>query len=190
MSMDRRTLILIIVIILLGAILRIYNIGNESFWIDEGSSAMTVKKYNGLEILKNIYLYGQILPGFYPGISDLPVYHFTLYYWTRLFGISETTLRLYSALFGIFSIPFVFLIARKLYGKRNAILSSFLFAISIPAIAYSQEARPYALYLLLGLASIYYFINSLKSNKNYHWALYILFTVIGLYNHFLFEILL
>lgn len=188
--MNRRTLVLIIAIMLLGSILRVYNIGSESFWIDEGSSAMTVKKYNGSEILKNVYLYGQILPGYYPGISDLPVYHFTLYYWTRAFGISEAALRLYSALFGILSMPFVFLIARSLYQKNNAILSSFLFAISIPMIAYSQEARPYALYLFLGLASTYYFINSLKSNKKHYSWLYILFSVLGLYTHFLFEILL
>lgn len=177
-------------ILLLGAALRVYKIGKESFWIDEGLEATVYTKYNGLEIFKNIWNLGQMLPGYYPGISDLPLYEFSLEYWTHLWGISETSLRLYSALYGILSIIFVFLIARHLYGIKSAYLSAFLFSISIPAIHYSQEARPYSLYLFLSVASIYYFINSLKSNRNYHWGMYILFTMLGLYTHYLFEILL
>ena len=98
---NKKILKILILIILLGSILRLYGIGDESFWIDEGSTALTVIKYNGLEILKNIYEQGQILPGDYPAISDLPVYHYTVEFWSLFFGISEVSLRAYSAFFGI-----------------------------------------------------------------------------------------
>ncbi|MAE42494.1 hypothetical protein CMO93_01875 [Candidatus Woesearchaeota archaeon] len=189
--MNKKQVVLLLSFILLfGTILRITAIASESFWMDEGLEAMVFMKYDAFEILKNVYLHGQILPGDYDGVSDLPLYHVSLEYWTLLWGISETSLRLYSALFGVLSIIFVFLIAKQLYGVKNALLSSFLFSISIPAIHFSQEARHYSLYLFLGVASIYYFIISLKSNKNIHWGLYIIFTILGLYTHYLFEILL
>lgn len=188
--MKKKIFLALLLIILLASFLRIYKISEESFGIDEGLSALTAKKYDAFQTLRNVYLYGQILPGHYPGISDLPLHPVTLYYWTRLFSISETSLRLYSALFGISAIFFVFLIARDLFGRKNAVISSFLFSINLTLIAYSQEVRLYSLVMFLGTASSYFLLKSLQSQKNSYWTGYIIFTLLGLYTHFLYELLL
>jgi uncharacterized membrane protein len=187
---NKKTLWLLLLILLLASFLRIYNIGSESFWIDEGSTAMTLKYHNSGDILRNIYDYGGVLPEYYKVVSDLPVYYYTLSYWSQLFSISEVSLRMFSALFGVLSIIPVFFIAKELFGKKTALLSSFLFAISIPAIEFSQEARLYTLFLFLGLASTYFFIKSLKENKIYYWSAYIAATILGLYTYLIFGFLL
>ena len=188
--MDKKTIGLLLLIIILGTFLRIYAIGSESFWIDEGATALTMERYEGGGILKNIYTKGQILPEYYKGVSDLPVYYYTLSYWTKLFRTSETSLRMFSAVFGIAAIIFVFVVAKELMGRKNALLSSFLFAVSLPAIELSQEARPYSIYLFFGAASTYYFIRLLKDNRWITSGLYVFFTILGLYTHYLFELLL
>lgn len=187
---NKKALMLLSLIILLGFFLRIYDIGEESFWIDEGSTALTVTKYNGLEILKNIYEQGQILPGYYPAVSDLPMYHYTIELWSLAFGISEVSLRAYSALFGLLAIIYVYLIAKLIFNKKVGLLASFLLAISIPAIEFSQEARPYSLFLFLATASSYYFLKALENNRKRDWIWYAVFILIGLYTHYLFELML
>ncbi|MEK6947573.1 MAG: glycosyltransferase family 39 protein [Nanoarchaeota archaeon] len=187
---NNKTILIFLLIVLLASFLRIYKINEESFGIDEGLSAFTAQKYDAFQTLNNVYLYGQLLPGHYPGISDLPVYPVTLYYWTRLFSINETSLRLYSALFGILTFFFVFLLARDLFGKKNAVISSLFFSINLILISYSQEARPYSLVLFFGASSSYFLIKSLQSQKNYYGGGYIISTILGLYTHFLYELLL
>ncbi|KHO46250.1 MAG: glycosyl transferase family protein [archaeon GW2011_AR3] len=179
----------LMLILCLAIFLRFYAIGQESLWIDEGASAMTMKLYTGMETLKNIYLYGQTLPGLYPGISDLPVYHPTLYYWTRIFGVSEAGLRSYSAIYGILALIPTFLLARELFGRKIANIAAFLMAINVSAIYYAQEARPYSLVLFFGISSIYFFYMALQKNTGYYWAWFVAFALLGLYTHFLFEIL-
>src|SRR3989344_8694683 len=122
--MEKKTIGLLLLIIILGTFLRIYAIGSESFWIDEGATALTMERYGGGDILKNIYTKGQILPEYYKGVSDLPVYYYTLSYWTKLFRTSEASLRMFSAVFGIAEIIFVFVVAKELMGRKNALLSS------------------------------------------------------------------
>ena len=189
-GINKKYLLVILLIIVLGSFLRIYNIGDESFWIDEGSVVMSLRYYNGIEILKNTYFQGNVLPDYYTGTTDLPVYYYTLYYWAKLFSTSEVSLRMYSALFGILSIIFVFFITKELFGKKNAMLSSFLFSLSIPAIVLSQQARGYNIHLFLSLVSTYFLIKSIKGNKNYYWGMYIVSTLIGLYTYMLFEFVL
>lgn len=188
--MNKKTLVLMGLIVLLGVLLRAYNIGKESFWLDEGATAFAMKAYNAREILYNTIVIGNLLPGYYRATTDPPVYYITLYYWTKLFSVSETSLRFYSLAAWLFSAIFLFFTAKELIGDRNALLSTFLFSISTPAIVFSQEARGYMLYLLFALASMYYLIRALKSNISYHWIAYSLFVILGLYTHHLFVILL
>ena len=187
--MNKKTIFVLLLIIALASLLRTYKIGTESFWIDEGADAVAVTKYDGIGILKNVYYHGQILPEYYSETSDLPVYYFTLAYWGKLFSASEVSLRLYSALFGILTLVFVFLTAKKLFSRKSALLASFLFALSIPAIEFSQEARLYSMYMFFGTASMYYLLSAIKTGGDRNWTLYALFTLLGLYTHYLFGIL-
>ena len=185
-----KKLLLIGLIILIGFLLRIYSIGQESFWLDEGATAYAMKNYNAKEILYNTIVLGNLVPEFYKAATDPPVYYITVFFWSKLFSVSEASLRLYSAVIWVLSAVFLYLMAKQLLGKKNAIISSLLFSISIPAIAFSQEARGYMLYLFFALASMYCLINALEKNKTSYWILYAVFVVLGSYTHHFFIILL
>ena len=56
-------------IVLLGAFLRFYSIGEESFWLDESATALSIKKHSVGGIFYNTIKLGQILPGYYDTIA-------------------------------------------------------------------------------------------------------------------------
>jgi len=62
-----------------------------------------------------------------------------------VWGDSEFLLRLPSAVFGILTIPIIYLVTRRLADTTAAVVASFVLAISFYNIGYSQEARAYAL---------------------------------------------
>ena len=175
--------LLFIAIIFLGSFLRLYNISEESFWIDEGATALAIKKYNLLEISDNIYKENKILPGYYLA-GDLPIYYFSLESWSTLFGISELSLRSFSAVFGILSLILIFYLTNLIFNKKIALLSTFFSAINLTLILYSQEARVYAFILFLSLLSIILLIKYLKEGKGIYIFGFTICDIIILYSQF------
>ncbi len=80
----------------------------------------------------------------------------------RLLGSSEFALRLPSALAGIATVPVAWGIGRELAGRRAAIVCSLLVAVGPLFVWYSQEARVYALYALLGALATLCFLRLLR----------------------------
>jgi uncharacterized membrane protein len=177
-------LILLIAVIFLGSFLRLYDINRESFWLDEGATALTIKKYNLPEILRNIHQESQILPEYYQQVGDLPIYYFSLEIWSMLFGINELSLRSFSALFGILSIISVFYLVNLLFNKKIALLSTFFSAINLTLITYSQESRVYAFVLFFSLLSIIFLVKYLKEEKTIYLTGFIISNIIILCSQF------
>lgn len=154
-----------------GLALRLYGLAAESLWLDEVITANRVH-----ESLRQI-LFG------WDSETQGPLYYVWVKYWGLLFGTGEWTLRIWSAIWGTLTIWFVFLLGRELFSGPVAIFSALFVAVHPFAIHYSQEARPYALFLLLSAAS-YYFL--LKLMRQHNWAqawLYILATAGAFYTH-------
>ena len=131
-----------LVIFIVALALGLFQIGAKSVWHDEALTAASVA--GGTRKL----------------LSLLPTYdvHDDLYYvalslWTRLAGIGETALRAPSAAFAAAAAALLYLVALQLTGWRVALGAATLFVGSETFLAYAQEARPYALGLLLVTAS-------------------------------------
>jgi len=184
--MNRKEILLIILILILGSILRIFTLGSESFWLDESGTAQAVKEYSSFEVLEN-GLVGNLTPNYWKGTThDLPFYFVLLSFWVKLFSVSEVSLRLLSAIFGSLSILMVFFVAKELVSNKVALLSSFIFALSMTNIEYSQEARLYSFMSFIALSSVYFLIKSFKTGKMIYLAMFIISNIIGLYTHFTF----
>ena len=180
--MDKKYIIALFIIILsIGAFLRFYGIGNESLRLDEGATALAVKIHTMKDLLNNIYTKGQILPEYYNNNLDFPVYYAILKFWSGIFGLSEVSLRSVSAIFGSLSIILVYLVAEELYNANIGIISAFMLALHPILIEYSQEARLYSFIIFVALASGYYLVKFIRSNKNIHLAMYILSNLAGIY---------
>jgi uncharacterized membrane protein len=132
---------LLAAIFVLALLLRVYDLGGKSLWLDE---AYTLH-------------YGQ--PTLTPvDPNNPPLFYTFLHHWTGRFGRSEAAARLPSALLSFLNVGLLYVLARRLAGDRVALMAAALLAVSPLNIWYAQEARMYAalvtvaLLMALGLA--------------------------------------
>lgn len=116
----------------------------SSFWIDELFTLYVINHQGGLA-----EVFRRALTDVHP-----PLYYFFLYGWTRLFGLSESSLRLPSALLAI-SALLIFATGVRRVASGTAIA----FACAVAAISpfwfeQSQNARSYALGMTLSAAML------------------------------------
>lgn len=187
----RNAYVLLMLILLLGAFLRIYGLSSESFWLDEGDSFKSTELAVP-QIIERLYVNATLYPQFWgKGAGSVPLYYILVNYWTKLFGLNEFKLRLFSALFGILSIYLIFLVGKFIVNREVGLIASFMLAINHQHISFSQEARMYPMLVALTLLSALSLLYALKTNKNIYWGLFVISTVFLLYTHpFSFFILL
>ena len=158
----------ICLIVLVGAALRFYDLGRESYWFDEVYTVHMAQE--GLD---------QLL-----AVKELdwpPVYYVLIHYWVRLFGTAETATRSFSAVAGVAATTLTYLVGRELFGKSVGLLSALLMAMSEFQIYYSQETRFYSLFLLATLVSFLFFIRALRTNRTSQFLLYAASSVLVFY---------
>jgi len=82
-----------------------------------------------------------------------PLYYLLLHGWIGWFGSGDVAVRSLSALFGLATLPLVFVLAQRLSGRRAVARTALLLAATGPfAVRYSTEARMYSLLVLLTVA--------------------------------------
>ena len=162
----------LLIILIVGFLLRIYNLGGESIWFDEAGSAYYAK-LNIFNLFKTVS----------SGDCTPPLYYIILHYWVGMFGASEFSLRFLSVIFGSFSIYFLYKIGALLFNKNIGILSSLIISLSSFHIYYSQEARSYSLMVLLTLLSLYFLIKILTSRNLAVSIGYIIVSILLIYTH-------
>jgi mannosyltransferase len=141
----RRALLLVLLIIALGAGLRLYGLTHQSLWNDELSSYVR----SHFDQVAAVIDEGARYDGHPPG------YLLLMFVVQKFFGHSEATLRLPSALAGILALWVIYLLGRRLYAWQEGAIAAGLMAVSWAPVYYSQEARPYAFVILLALLTVY-----------------------------------
>lgn len=159
--------LIILLIFLLALFLRLYDLGGESIWLDEAAS-ISFSKGTLFQVINRI-----------SGLT----YNICLYFWIRLFGSSEVSARLPSAIFGSLVVFMIYKVGRSLFNKKTGMASSLLAGLSIFYIQYSQEARSYILTTLLTLVSMYFFIRLLEKRKLCISIGYMVSNILLLYAH-------
>jgi hypothetical protein len=131
--------------------LRFYQIAGLGLWRDEIATQILVSSS-----LK------QILHDCFTIEPNPSLYYILLHFWVRIFGDSETLLRLPSAFFGSIAVSMLFLVGRRFFSMRVGLVAALLAAFMPFQVRYGQEARAYALFGMLALASLYYMPLQLK----------------------------
>ncbi len=113
-----------------------------------------------------------------------------LHYWINLWGTSDLSVRLLSAIFGVGVVLLVYLVALSLSSRKIAYYAGGLAALHPFLIRYGQEGRSYAMATFLTLAATFIFINlnnlnSLKFAVAQSWFLYSLLVSAALLSHYL-----
>jgi len=163
---------LLLSLTLIGAILRFYNLGYNSLWLDEAST-LTI----AVKTIPDIW---QTTTG---GEFNPP-----LFYWTEhvmlVFGNSEVVLRVVPALLGVLTIPLIYLVGKEFVDRNTGIIAAAAFAFSPFLIFYSQEARAYSMMLFFVTASMVFYFRALKSNGLSDWALFSILSALAFWSHF------
>jgi uncharacterized membrane protein len=114
-----------------------------------------------------------------------PLYLFMLKVWTSIFGTSELAARSLSALLATITIGVLYQLLIRIYARQIVFLSIFTLLISYSFIYFAQEARCYALVLLLAVLSLNYLNQFWHTNKKKHLVLYALFSLLLIFAHYL-----
>ena len=148
----RRTWVPVATFTAIGAGVRFVGLDRQSFWIDEIVTAGLLAKP-----------LPEMLGTLPDSESTPPLYYVLAWLWSRVAGVDEAGLRSFSALLGTLTIPISYAAARSLVSHRTGVIVAALAAVSPLLVWYSQEARAYSLFVLLGALSFLAFAQVLAA---------------------------
>ena len=158
-------------IIALAVLLRVLFLGKESLWWDEAVS---------------VHIAGLDWSRFWPALAEehnMDFYYLLLHFWMNL-GRSEFMLRALSVLFAALTVPLFYSFGVTVFGPRTGLLAMLLLALNAYHLRYSQEARSYALVVLLVTLSSLFFVAGVQRPSWKAWGSYTATAVLAVYSHF------
>lgn len=165
---------LMIALMAFGAVLRFFQLGFNSLWLDEIS---TFNYSNGS--------LSQMWQTMISGTDYTPPLFFVFEKISlMIFGANEWSLRLFPAIFGVLTIPVIYYVGKEFWSKNVGLVAAGFFTFTPFLIYYSQEARSYSLTLLICALEFYYLMVSLNDKKSGYWMLFGLFAGLALWTHF------
>jgi len=160
-------------VVAVGAALRLYGLGAESYWLDEIASLNYVLPRSLVEVVVELPFVDR-----HP-----PLYYALLDGWVEVLGTGEGSVRLLSALFGVAALPVMYALGARLYDRQVGVLAAGLLAVSGLHLQQSQNARMYSLLVLATLASMYWLVR-LRATPDRRAAVgYLCSTVVLAYTH-------
>lgn len=132
---------------LLAFALAMFRIDARSIWYDEAVSALA--SGSSLTELE------RVARTFDPNMSG---YHAVLNVWQRAFGASETGLRSLSAVSIAAAVFMIVMLGRRLHDEATGLIAGLVLAVAPFVVRYGQEARSYALAVLVVTTATYLFV--------------------------------
>ena len=157
-----RTLLALAGITAAAAALRFATLDLQSFWVDEGATVLLLRGD-----------FGDLLDGLTITEKTPPLYYVLAWLWGQPFGTGEIGVRSLSALGGVLTVPVAFALGRELVSERAGLVAATLVAVNPLLVWYSQEARAYALLVLLSALATLYAVRTLRGADGalWRWAL-------------------
>jgi 4-amino-4-deoxy-L-arabinose transferase-like glycosyltransferase len=166
----RRQAILVAGITLVGAALRLLQIGDQSFWYDE----LFTLFFSRLDAAEMVAKTAQDIA---------PPLYYLIVHVALQFGSDETAVRLPSFFFSVATIPLMYVFARRLFDERIGLVSAAGLALNPLHVFYGQEARMYAVLGFLTVAAVLFFHRAWFKGGFWNWALFALTQSLALYAH-------
>jgi hypothetical protein len=159
-------LAVLLVILVLGAGVRMINLDAAPIWWDEGNNAFFAHTSPG-----DLLYWSRITND-----TDPPAHRLALGVWLNVLGDSATKIRLFSVLMGLATVVVAFLWGRWLVGALGGLLAALLTAFSPMAVYYSREAKGYPMVACFALLALYLWFRYLRNGKA-SWLVSLAFVV-------------
>ncbi|HEY7829912.1 MAG TPA: glycosyltransferase family 39 protein [Solirubrobacteraceae bacterium] len=161
-------------LMLLAAVLRFATLDLQSFWYDEAFTPVHVL-HPGLGATLRAVSHTENTP---------PLWYVLIWGVSRVLGSGEVALRSLSAVAGVATVPVAWGIGQELAGRRVALASAAFVAVNPLFVWYSQEARAYALFILLAALSVLCFLRVLREPTGRRLAAFAVASALALLTHY------
>ena len=163
-------------LLILGAVFRLHDLGGPAYDCDE----LYALRIQGSSLKEVASLVGR------SAFHDLhpPLSYLLFMPWIALFGTAETAVRSLPMLLGLVSIALTGFLGRRIGGVWVGLACAAFLALDPLHIAYSQEARPYALAVTLTIAAHLAFLRALGEPSVRNRVVYALLVVAAIYTHY------
>lgn len=155
-----------------GFALRLSGLGEPSLWLDEMGQASMASA------------------GLWGAVNGARIHHgaapldYVLTWLALHVAQDDFVVRLPAAMLGTLTLALVYRLGRELFSSLTGLLAALLLAVAPLHLRYSQEARFYALFTALAVASTLALVLALRRNDRLGWAVYTLTLVAALYSHY------
>jgi mannosyltransferase len=160
-------------VLVLGVVASIVTVGRASFSLDETVS-MTLADASWHRFTQTV-LHRE---------ANMSLYYLLLRVWAHL-GHSEAAVRTLSVLVSVGALAVIMVVARRLFDTRTALVCGLLLAVDPLVVMFAQDARGYALSLLLVSASSALFVRGVRAPAGFGtWAAYACISALAAYANF------
>ncbi|HSI81056.1 MAG TPA: glycosyltransferase family 39 protein [Solirubrobacterales bacterium] len=173
-AMQQREVWMLAGIVGVAAAARFATLDLQSFHHDEAVTANRVIASSLFDTLDHVA----------EGERSPPLYYVLAWAWAKLFGTAEVGLRSLSALIGTLTVPAAYLAGRELASRRIGLFASVFVALNPYLIWYSQEARSYALMVLLTTLGLAFFARALRDRSPSSLALWAAASALAVCSHY------
>ena len=145
---------LVVVLTLVGAFLRMYQLGRNGLWLDETFS-IWMAHHSIVDLLQWTIKIDQ-----HP-----PLYYLLLHSWIALNDDTPYYARQLSAIFGAATIPMIYLIGKRISGVMTGLAAAVFLSFSLFNIYFAQETRMYTLLAFNASVAMYALVRLLTDPR-------------------------
>lgn len=200
-----------LIIIVIGIGLKFYKLEQRFFWDDEictmlhtsGVSMDTYEENIPVNTVFNRSYFDHILAlnsrhlsihDQFRGLMMMPQLtpgnYYYLIFWIRLFGDGYMSYRYFSVVIFLLSLPFLFLLSRRLFQSNIAAwIAVSLYAVSPFFQYYAQEARYYILWALAIVIMDYLLLMAAEKQNRLWWGLYVVAGALAIHTTIMFSLI-
>ena len=156
----------LILIILLAAVLRLWNLEGNPPHLSNDEAALGYNAYSILKTARDEH--GEFLPIIFQSFGDWKpgLYIYLDVPFVAVLGLTEFAVRLPAAISGIIAVLLIFLVVRRLFNNEKlGWASAFFIAISPWHIQFSRGAWEAGVAFTLVLAGIYFFLSAINGRQ-------------------------
>ena len=157
----------------LGVFFRTHDLNSRpvGIWYDEAQNGLLARRI----------LDGDFPPMFIGRDTQLPSAFFYVYaFAAKVMGEGILSLRAVSTVGGLAALPFVFLLARQLFGLRTGVLAIFLLAVMRWHVNFSRFGVTNIFAATFVLGAMYFFALGLRGGRRWQWSLVAAGVFVGL----------